>query len=231
MWARDVMTTSVIFATPEMSVLEVARLLVEHSVSAVPVTTADGKLIGIVSEGDLVHRGEIGTGGRRRSWWLEFLASSRELAGEYVKEHAQTVKDLMTVDVVTVNEDTPLSEVASLLERHRIKRVPVLEGGKVTGLVSRADLVRALASSTHDNKQAPVVRADAEIREAILNAMSGQRWALSRGQVIVNEGEVHLWGVILSEEERKAACIAAQGVPGVKQVISHLDYPVVLPSM
>ena len=231
MWARDVMTTSVIFATPEMSVREAARLLVEHSISAVPVKTADGKLIGIVSEGDLVHRREIGTGGRRRSWWLEFLASSRELAGEYVKEHAQMVKDLMTVDVITVNEDTPLSEVASLLERHRIKRVPVLKDGKMTGLVSRADLVRALASSTHDNKQTPVVRADAEIREAILNAMSGQRWALSRGQVIVNEGEVHLWGVILSEEERKAACIAARGVPGVKQVVSHLDYPVVLPAM
>lgn len=229
MWARDVMTSSVIFATPEMSVQEAARLLVERAISAMPVTDADGKLLGIISEGDLVRRGEIGTGFGRRSWWLEFLASSRKLAGEYVKEHAQTVNDLMTVDVVTVSEDTPLREVADLLERHRIKRVPVVREGKVVGLVSRADLVRALASTAHD-EQPPVTRADTELREAILSAMSGHRWALSRGQVIVDKGEVHLWGVIASEEERKAACVAAQGVPGVRRVISHLDYPAILPA-
>jgi len=230
MRARDVMTTSVISASPEMSVQETAKLLVEHSISAVPVIDADGKLIGIVSEGDLVHRVEIGTHARRRSWWLELLASSRELASEYVKEHAQTVKDLMTVDVVTVAEDTPLSEVAELLERHRIKRVPVVDNGKVAGLVSRADLVRALASETNDKRKS-VAHADVEIREAILNAMSGQRWALTRGQIIVRNGKVHLWGVIFSEEERKAVCVAAQTVPGVKQVISHLVYPLTLPSM
>ncbi|RQR80020.1 CBS domain-containing protein [Burkholderia sp. Bp9012] len=230
MRARDVMTTSVISASPEMSVQETAKLLVEHSISAVPVIDADGKLIGIVSEGDLVHRVEIGTHARRRSWWLELLASSRELASEYVKEHAQTVNDLMTVDVVTVAEDTPLSEVAELLERHRIKRVPVVDNGKMAGLVSRADLVRALASDTHDKRKS-FAHADVEIREAILNAMSGQRWALTRGQIIVRNGKVHLWGVIFSEEERKAVCVAAQTVPGVRQVISHLVYPLTLPSM
>ena len=230
MRARDVMTTAVISASPEMSVQETAKLLVEHSISAVPVIDADGKLIGIVSEGDLVHRVEIGTHARRRSWWLELLASSRDLASEYVKEHAQTVKDLMTVDVVTVAEDTPLSEVAELLERHRIKRVPVVDNGKMAGLVSRADLVRALASDTHDERKS-FAHADVEIREAILKAMSGQRWALSRGQIIVKNGKVHLWGVIFSEEERKAVCVAAQTVPGVKQVISHLVYPLTLPSM
>ena len=230
MRARDVMTTAVISASPEMSVQETAKLLVEHSISAVPVIDADGKLIGIVSEGDLVHRVEIGTHARRRSWWLELLASSRDLASEYVKEHAQTVKDLMTVDVVTVAEDTPLSEVAELLERHRIKRVPVVDNGKMAGLVSRADLVRALASDTHDERKS-FAHADVEIREAILKAMSGQRWALSRGQIIVRNGKVHLWGVIFSEEERKAVCVAAQTVPGVKQVISHLVYPLTLPSM
>ncbi|MBR8285407.1 CBS domain-containing protein [Burkholderia cenocepacia] len=230
MYARDVMTTSVISASPEMSVQETAKLLVEHGISAAPVIDADGKLIGIVSEGDLVHRVEIGTHAKRRSWWLELLASSRELASEYVKEHAQTVKDLMTVDVVTVAEDTPLFEVAELLERHRIKRVPVVDNGKVAGLVSRADLVRALASDTHDRRKS-LAHADVEIREAILNAMSGQRWALSRGQIIVKNGKVHLWGVIFSEGERKAVCVAAQTVPGVKQVISHLVYPVTLPSM
>ncbi|WP_311768783.1 CBS domain-containing protein [Burkholderia sp. Bp9099] len=213
MWARDVMTTSVISATPEMSIREVAKLLAEHAISAVPVADVYGRLIGIVSEGDLVRRVELGAGVRRRSWWLELLASSTEPASEYVREHAQKMKDLMSVDVVTVHEDTPLSEVADLLERYRIKRVPVVKDDEVTGLVSRADLVRALASETR-TEQSLVPRADVEIREAILKAMSGQRGALSRGQAIVKNGHVHLWGVIFSEEERKAVCVNAQTVPG-----------------
>lgn len=231
MLARDVMTTSIVFASPQMSVREAAHLLAEHSISAAPVADANGNLLGIISEGDLMRRHEIGTGARERSWWLEFLMSTRELANEYVKEHAHAVSDLMTTEVVTVSEDTPLAEVAELLERHRIKRVPVLKDGKVTGLVSRGDLVRALASSSEGDEQASAARADADLREAILDAMSGQRWALSRRQVIVNKGEVHLWGVVLSEEERKAICVAAQQVAGANKVVSHLEFPVVLPSM
>jgi CBS-domain-containing membrane protein len=230
MRAVDVMTTSVIFATPEMSVRDAAGILANHSISAMPVADANGRLVGIVSEGDLLHRSELGTGARRRSWWLQFLASTRELASEYVKEHARTVQDVMTTEVISVGEDTPLAEVAELLERHRIKRVPVLKDGKVTGVVSRANLVRALASSPVDS--APLVApGDETLRDAILAAMAGERWALLRGQVIVTDGVVHLWGVIKSEEERKAICVAAQNVPGVKQVMSNLDYPAVLPAM
>jgi CBS-domain-containing membrane protein len=230
MRAVDVMTTSVIFAKPEMSVRDAAGMLANHSISAMPVTDANGQLVGIVSEGDLLHRSELGTGVRRRAWWLHFLASTRELASEYVKEHARTVQDVMTTEVISVDEDTPLVEVAELLERHRIKRVPVLRDGKVTGVVSRANLVRALASIPLDG--APeVAPGDETLRDAILAAMAGERWALLRGQVIVTDGVVHLWGVINSEEERKAICVAAQNVPGVRQVISHLDYPAVLPAM
>ncbi|MFC0396973.1 CBS domain-containing protein [Paraburkholderia rhizosphaerae] len=230
MRAVDVMTTSVIFASPEMSVREAAGLLVKHSISAMPVTDADGNLVGIVSEGDLLRRSEIGTGVRQRSWWLQFLASTRELAGEYVKEHAQTVNDVMITDVITVDEETPLVEVADLLERRRIKRVPVVKNGKVTGIVSRANLVRALASA--DLRTAPVTApGDAELRDAVVNAMAGQRWALPREHVIVADGVVHLWGTITSEEQRTALCVSAQNVPGVKEVSSHLDYAVVLPAM
>ncbi|MDQ7976817.1 CBS domain-containing protein [Paraburkholderia sp. SARCC-3016] len=230
MRAIDVMTTSVIYATPEMNIREAAGLLAEHSISAAPVVDVDGNLVGIVSEGDLLHRSEIGTGARRRSWWLQFLSSTRELAREYVKEHAQTVKDVMTTDVMTVYEDTPLGEVAELLERHRIKRVPVLKNGKVTGIVSRANLVRALASI--EPAAAPLVTPDdAKLREAVLAAMAGERWGLARENVIVADGVVHLWGSITSDEESKALCIAAQSVPGVKEVVSHLAYPAPFPAM
>jgi len=230
MRAVDVMTTSVIFATPEMSVRDAAALLANHSISAMPVADADGRLIGIVSEGDLLHRSEIDTGTRRRAWWLQFLASTRELASEYVKEHARSVRDVMTKEVITVEEDTPLAAVADLLERHRIKRVPVLKDGKVSGVVSRANLVRALASLPADSAP-PAGPDDEAIRDAILAAMAGPRWGLARGQVIVTDGVVHLWGVINSDEERKALCIAAQNVPGVKEVVSHLDFPAVFPAL
>jgi len=230
MRAVDVMTTSVIFATPEMSVRDAAGMLANHSISAMPVTDANGQLIGIISEGDLLHRSELGTGVRRRAWWLQFLASTRELASEYVKEHGRTVEDVMTTEVISVDEDTPLAEVAELLERHRIKRVPVLKGGKVTGVVSRANLVRALASIPLDSAPSSEP-GDEMLRDAILAAMAGERWALVRGQVIVTHGVAHLWGVISSEEERKAICIATKNVPGVKEVVSHLDYPAVIPAM
>jgi CBS domain-containing protein len=230
MRAVDVMTTSIIFASPEMSVREAAGLLVEHSISAMPVADADGNLVGIVSEGDLLHRSEIGTGVPRRAWWLQFVASTRTLASEYLKEHAQKVKDVMTADVITVDEQTPIAEVAEVLERRRIKRVPVLKNGKVTGIVSRANLVRALAS-VEPRAVAQVAPGDAQLREAVVVAMAGQRWGLARENVIVTGGVVHLWGAITSEEHRKAICVAAQNVPGVKEVIDHLDYPALHPIM
>jgi CBS-domain-containing membrane protein len=230
MRAIDVMTTSIIFASPTMTVREAAGLLIEHSISAMPVADENGKLVGIVSEGDLLHRSEIGTGARPRAWWLQFLASTRELASQYVKEHAQRVEDVMTTDVISVSEDTPLAEIADLLERHRIKRVPVLKDGKVTGIVSRANLVRALASTAP--YAAPLVApGDLQLRTAVLEAMAGQRWALSPEQVLVIDGVVHLWGVMTSEEQGKALCVAAQNVPGVKLVVSHLGYPVIIPAM
>lgn len=233
MRAIDVMTPAVLVAAPEMTVQAAAKVLAENHISGMPVVDAGGQVIGMISEGDLLHRTEIGTDadaeGQRRSWWLDFLASTRELASTYVKEHARTVRDVMSEKVVSVAEDTPLAEIANLLERRRIKRVPVMRDEKLIGIVSRSNLIRALASVPPD--ALPVASSDQQIHDAIVRELNDHRWAQPSQNVIVTEGIVHLWGVIQSEEERRAICVAAESVPGVKEVKSHLEFPMVLPAL
>jgi CBS domain-containing protein len=233
MRAIDVMTPAVLVAAPEMTVQAAAKVLAENPISGIPVVAAGGQVIGMISEGDLLHRTEIGTDadaeGQRRSWWLDFLASTRELASTYVKEHARTVRDVMSEKVVSVAEDTPLAEIANLLERRRIKRVPVMRDEKLIGIVSRSNLIRALASVPPD--ALPVASSDQQIHDAIVRELNNHRWAQPSQNVIVTEGIVHLWGVIQSEEERRAICVAAESVPGVKEVKSHLEFPMVLPAL
>jgi CBS domain-containing protein len=233
MRAIDVMTPAVLVAAPEMTVQAAAKVLAENHISGMPVVAAGGQVIGMISEGDLLHRTEIGTDadaeGQRRSWWLDFLASTRELASTYVKEHARTVRDVMSEKVVSVAEDTPLAEIANLLERRRIKRVPVMRDEKLIGIVSRSNLIRALASVPPD--ALPVASSDQQIHDAIVRELNNHRWAQPSQNVIVTEGIVHLWGVIQSEEERRAICVAAESVPGVKEVKSHLEFPMVLPAL
>ncbi len=154
MRAMDVMTTNVITVSPDTSVQEVATLLSERGISGVPVVDAENRLVGIVSEGDLLHRVETGTdrrpdrrSGRRRSWWLDTVGSDEELARDYVKSHGRTAKDVMTSEVISVSETTELADIANLLETKRIKRVPVVRDGRLVGIVSRANLVRALAAA------------------------------------------------------------------------------------
>lgn len=224
MRAIDVMTPSVLVASPEMTVQAAAKLLAENHISGMPVVDAGGQVVGMISEGDLLHRIELGTGGRRRSWWLELLASTRELASTYVKERARTVGDVMSDTVVSVEEDTPLADIADLLERRQIKRVPVMRDGKLVGIVSRSNLIRALASVQPD--AVPAASDDQDMREAIVRELSHHRWAQPRQNIIVKDGVVHLWGVIHSKEERRAICAAAESVSGVKEVKSHLDFPV-----
>lgn len=168
MRAVDVMTTKVITVDPDASVLAVAKLLSEQAISGVPVVDAAGQLVGIVSEGDLLHRVETGTerhrgeplAGRRRSWWLETIGSPRELARDFLKSHGRTAADVMTREVISVTETAELADVAMLLETKRIKRVPVLRDGKLVGIVSRANLVRALAATTSE----PAIDADSDDR-------------------------------------------------------------------
>lgn len=156
MQARDVMTTTVVSVTPETTVHELARLLMQHRISAAPVVDANRRVIGMVSEGDLLHREEIDTEQTqgRQSWWLEMLGTDRG-AGDYIKSHARTVGEIMTREPICVNEDASLANIASVLESRHIKRVPVLRDGRLIGIVSRSNLVQALASAPVDGRTIP----------------------------------------------------------------------------
>ncbi|SIT35526.1 putative signal-transduction protein with CBS domains [Paraburkholderia piptadeniae] len=229
MQAIDVMTPSVICAQPEMTVQEAAKRLVENRISGMPVTDASGALVGIVSEGDLLHRIETGTE-TRRSRWIELFSSTRDLASTFVKEHGRVVADVMTTSVISVDEHTPVVEIAEVMEKRHVKRVPVLREGKLVGIVTRSNLIRALASAPAPAQQGSTV-SDREIADAIFAALRDKRWALAKENVIVKDGVAHLWGAIQSEAEERALCIAALEVRGVKEACAHLSYPTMMPLM
>ena len=234
MRAMDVMTTNVITVDPNTSVQVLATLLSERGISGVPVVDLDNRLVGIISEGDLLHRAETGTERRterRRSRWLDTFASDQEAARDYVKAHGRTVKEIMTRDVISVSDTTELADIATLLETRRIKRVPVVRDGKLVGIVSRANLVRALAMT----KSEPTVEADSDdrtIREKLLAELKGQEWVhMWAADIIVRDRVVHLWfSDDRSEEERQALRIAAENIPGVRQVQEHIVPAPVFPS-
>jgi CBS domain-containing protein len=221
MRAADVMTSEVITVGEDASVQEAAKLMTEHGISAVPVIDRAHRVVGMVSEGDLLHRAETGTE-RRRSWWLDLVASTNQLAGEYVKSHTGKVKDVMTRDVISVIEETPLADIAILLETNRIKRVPVLRNGKLVGIVSRANLVRALAMTINE-RPSGVEAEDRAIRDKLLAELKGQKWAeVSPANITVKDGVVHLWSSYYSEEEKRALIAAAESIPGVRRVEDHM---------
>lgn len=228
MKAGDIMTSSVVSVDSETPVKRIAKLMSERQISAVPVIDADHRVIGIISEGDLLRRAETGTA-RQRSWWLELLATNKELAGEYLKSHGRTAKDVMTREVVTVKESTPLSEVADILESRHIKRVPVLRNGKLVGIVSRANLVQLLASARL-TPPASSAQEDRAIREKLLAELKTQKWAdASPGNIVVTDRIVHLWGQVLSDEEQRALRAAAANIPGVRAVKDHTNVLPVVP--
>lgn len=226
MRAMDVMTTDVITADPDTSVQALAILLAERGISGVPVVDGSGTLVGVVSEGDLLHRAEIGAARRhrvrRRSWWLDHYAS--ENAREYVKDHGRTVRDVMTRDVVTVTANTELADVAALLEAKRIKRVPVVHDGKVVGIISRANIVRAVGA-TKGAPQPASADDDRTIRARLLGELGREEWAATiwPEDVIVRDGVVHFW---LSDDEAAAKLdalrVAAESIAGVRGVQEHL---------
>ena len=219
MKARDVMVSPVITIKPSTSVRELAETLVKHRISAVPVIDDRGNLVGIVSEGDLLHRAEARTE-RRHSWWLTGLIGGETLASEYIKAHSRKVADVMTKRVITAAPDAPLHEVAALLEKNSIKRVPIVANGRIVGIVSRANLVQALASN---RKGLDIPVSDTTIREKILTELKGQPWAhTALLNITVNGGVVDLWGIAQSETERKAIRVAAEAVPGVCAVNDNM---------
>jgi len=220
MRAVDIMTRNVISVSREATIQEAANLLAENHISGMPVLDDEGRLLGILTEGDLLHRIEIGTKTRRRSWWLEWLASDRELAAIYVKENAKLVGDVMTTQVISVGETTPVREIAELMERHGIKRVPVTYEGELLGIVSRANLIKALAMGPKEIS-AEVEASDRQIREAVIQELAQHRWAAPVEDVMVSNGVVHLWGVVTSRTQIRGIRVAIQGVPGVKSVEDH----------
>ena len=220
MKAADVMVTSVITVGPQASVQEVAGLLLTNRISGLPVVSDQGDLVGIVSEGDLLHRAEAGTG-RRRPWWLAILTGRDVLAAEYVREHSCKVADVMTRHVITATPDTSLQDIAHLLEKNGIKRVPIVDGGRLVGIVSRANLLQALASGTKNG--AAATPSDGTIREDVMARLRAEAWTRpSLVNVIVQDGTVELWGIVDSQTEKRAVRVAAEVTPGVRAVNDNL---------
>jgi len=203
MKAHDVMTWGTITVEPEASVARAVRLMLQNKISGLPVVDDKGELVGMVTEGDFLRRGELGTQ-RQRPRWLEFLLGPGRLAAEYVQSSGQKVSEVMTPEPKTITPETPLDDVVSLMERHRIKRLPVVQDGKLVGIVSRANLLHALASVAREVK-APAGD-DATIRERILAECARQRWA-PHVNVLVRDGVVGLWGVVTTSASARRSSL------------------------
>jgi CBS domain-containing protein len=222
MKASDVMTPDVISADPDATVLQAARYMIQHHISGLPVIDKTGALVGILSEGDFLRRRETHTD-RRPSRWLEFLMGPGKLAAQYTHTHGSKVSEVMTTNLHTVGEDTSLEKIVEMMERYRIKRVPVLRGKKVVGIVTRANLMHAMVSLARGEPKAAT--GDAAIRQELLKELKTEKWALaSMINVVVREGVVELWGMIVDDRQRQALVVAAENVPGVKQVKDHLTW-------
>jgi CBS domain-containing protein len=219
MRAHQIMTRSVITVAPETTIVDAANLMLQRHVSGLPVVDASGKLVGIVSEGDFIRRSEIGTG-RKRGRWLTFILGPGKSASDFVQEHGRRVQEVMTKDPLTITEDTALAEIVDLMEKNNVKRLPVVRDGKIVGIVSRANLLQAVASLA---REVPDPTADDDhIRNRVTDALEKHNWCPFGLSVIVRDGIVHLSGVITEERARQAAIVAAENVEGVKKVHDHL---------
>ena len=218
MQVKDVMTRSVISVGADEQVVKAARVMLQNRISGLPVVDDAGRLVGIVTEGDFLRRGELGTQ-RRRPKWLEFIVGPGKLAEDYVQSSARKVAEIMTPDPATVSEDNSLGAVVELMERRHVKRLPVMAGEWMVGIISRANLLHALASVSRD-LPAPA-GGDTAIRENILAVIGKQKWA-PRVNVVVKNGVAELWGVVTDDRERQGLVVAAENVPGVKKVHDHL---------
>jgi CBS domain-containing protein len=222
MRASDVMVRNVITIGPDDDVVHAAKMLAEHDISALPVVDEHRRILGILSEADLLRREELGTE-KLRPAWLEAVMPSSQLAADYSRSHGRKVRELMSETVFTARADTPLSEIAALLERKRIKRVPIVEGDKLIGIVSRANLIQALASAAKPPVSGSAAPTDQAIRSEVLNRLEKQPWTgFGERNVIVTDGVVHLWGLVGSPEERKALLALTESVPGVRGISDEL---------
>jgi len=220
MIASDVMVRDVITIGPDDDVAHAAKLLVDYDVSALPVVDSDRHVVGILSEADLLRRDEIGAE-KRRPWWLEAVTPASVLAMDYAKSHGRKVSEVMSEDVIAAAEDATLAEIATLLEKHRIKRVPIVRDGKLVGVVSRANLIQALASTpvaSQDDQEG-----DRAIRLELMDRLGKQAWTgFGERNIVVANGLVHIWGLVYSPEEHKALLALAEDVQGVKGVSDEM---------
>jgi CBS domain-containing protein len=219
MRAHQIMTRPVITVTPETTIVEAANTMLQKHVSGLPVVDAAEKLVGIVSEGDFIRRSEIGTQ-RKRGRWLKLILGPGKTAADFVHEHGRKVAEVMTREPLTITEDTPLEEIVQLMEKNHVKRLPVTRGDRIVGIVSRANLLQAVASLA---REIPDPTADDDhIRNRVIDALDEADWCPFGLSVIVRDGIVHLSGVITEEHSRQAAIVAAENVAGVKKVHDHL---------
>jgi CBS domain-containing protein len=226
--AKDVMTVNVISVSEDSPIHEVVGLLLRYRISAVPVVDSAREVVGIISEGDLLRPEGSGSGGMRRPWWLEAFFSGRPealLVGQPVaneKAHGRTASTVMTRNVITVDEDMPLNEIAELLERHHIKRVPVLRDGKLAGIVSRANLLHGLANTIVDHHE-PGAAKDRQLRHELMKILlDDHKLDTVFVNATVSDGNVRLWGVVENADEAASAEAAAKTLPGVKSVENNL---------
>lgn len=219
MRAHQIMTRPVTTVSPDASIREAATIMLQRNISGLPVVDVAGKLVGILSEGDFIRRSEIGTQ-RRRGRFLKLLLGPGQAAADFVHEHGCKVSEVMTTEPVTITEDTSLEVIAALMEKNRLKRLPVLRDGRVVGIVSRANLLQAVASLA---RQIPDPTADDDhIRSRIIDALGKNDWCPQSLNVIVRDGIVHLNGIITDERSRKAAIVCAENIFGAKEIHDHL---------
>jgi len=219
MRAHQIMTRPVITVTPQTTMVEAANTMLQRHVSGLPVTDAAGKLVGIVSEGDFIRRSEIGTQ-RRRGRFLKFILGPGQAATDFVHEHGRKVAEIMTPQPLTITEDTALEEIVELMEKNNVKRLPVMRGYKIVGIVSRANLLQAVASLAREISD-PTADDD-HIRNRVIDTLGKNDWCPQGLSVIVRDGIVHLSGIITDERSRQAAIVTAENVTGVNKVHDHL---------
>ncbi len=221
MKASEVMARDVVTVSPQTSVKEIAVLMSQRRISGIPVVDADGKLAGIVSESDLLHRAETGTE-RRRKWWLGAFVDSDQLAREYAASHARRASDIMSTKVVSVDAGMDLGQVADLLDRRKLKRVPVVEGGRLVGIITRGDLVRALVAQQSQTTGAEAA-GDGAVLAAVQERMHREGWLdSSLVTVVIKQGVAELSGLAASSDQRRALRLLVEDTPGVARVEDNL---------
>ncbi|MCI4680870.1 CBS domain-containing protein [Rhodoblastus acidophilus] len=222
MQASEIMTSPVKTIGPDATIEEAIEMLLSLHVSGLPVADADGRLLGVISEGDFLHRAELGTS-KRKPRWIEFLLGPGETAESYVMSHGRKVREVMTHDVVTVGSTASVNEVVALLDRRGVKRLPVMTGDQIVGIITRSDLLRALARNLGSKPVSPAETTDQAILDKLLAELQQQGFASPKSlDVTVERGVVTLSGEIFDERQRPALIVAAENIPGVTRVVDKL---------